>query len=163
MTCGAIYLNSGKIDVKREENIAFDCVAQANSLRMGIVLGGNVHEYTYKLFENSLTNRAILFELLDTPLDITAEALFAPEGVLVNGEKGDVPEILSARLNKVQTFISSIFHNPVVEKIILVTNYDNDLYDLDKAVKISEVASTIMNVYAEGDVFAPTIRLCITA
>ncbi len=162
--CGAIYLNLDKADVKIEENIAFASAEKANALRMGICLGGNVSVRTYELFHKLSAERAILFELVDTPLDNVAEALFAPQGVLVDGKEGDVPESLPVRLKKLQNFLSFLFQNPFVEKVIFLLNYDfGPGYDVEKTLRVGEVATEMLKAYQTEDGFVPAIKLCITA
>ena len=149
--CGVIYVRYQ--DVKKEVELSFEFEKIANSLKIGMKMGGNISTYVYEEYNNKKQGRGILFELTDSPLDNYAEDLFAPETY-------ERIESITVRMNKVQSLLKAILEQEYITKVIMYVNYL--FFDGNEnivTVKSNEFCERIIRMYHESDDPQPTLRL----
>jgi hypothetical protein len=114
---GVVFLNSSNEELK--ENVAYSMIESACRFKMGCLLGENISTEIMESYKPELYNQSIAFELMDTPLDSTADQLFGYETNGLNNED----ESLNHRLTRIENLFKECFESPVVDKVILDINY----------------------------------------
>ncbi len=157
--CGMIYLSTN--NVKEHVELAYYIQQKAIDYKLGCKLGGNVSEDVYNLYEEKLSVKTILFELMDTPLDNYANTIFQPTIDSEDNYEDCFASIMEHNMSKIKEFFHDILENGIIEKIVVDVNY---LFKENKKVidiSIAEFNMNIINQYINNNYFTPDISYCI--
>lgn len=144
-----------RTSVNYEVGLAFHFEKVANQKKIGCKFGGNVSPEVLDSYSKGGKEYAILFELLDTPLDNCAEELFGPDMMTQDADD------LMKRMNNVQNLFEEILEYPQVVEIVLDINYLMGMNEKIVRLKISDFAETVSSLYATNSVFPPVIRVVL--
>lgn len=151
---GVVFLNSSNEELK--ENVAYSMIESACRFKMGCLLGENISTEIMESYKPELDNQSIAFELMDTPLDSTADQLFGYETNGLNNED----ESLNHRLTRIENLFKECFESPVVDKVILDINYLSGYNGSFIEIEVDEFAKVISELYKDK-AYIPIARVLI--
>lgn len=151
--CGKIQLSSiDDIELLELRELAFEWQRFASEQNLGFVLGAYARnaQTIIKADKNSF-----LFEITDAPFEETAESLFSPNGVAINGVAPTYS--LEERMRFIETFLNNLFSDNRVLIITLYVNYIFGGVDAMRCIGMGQFVTTILNDYKEYNGFTPEI------
>jgi hypothetical protein len=151
--CGIMHTNLQNINEVTEYAFNFEKVA--NKLRIGTKQGGNISRYVYDKLINTSNSGDIIYELVDSPLDIHADDLFAL------GSYENI-EPLPDRMDRVQQLFEILLKLEDVAYISLYTNYlftDGD--EEEVCIRAADFCKTMIKMYQQKEAFLPALRFKI--
>ena len=151
---GMICLNDG--DIKSKEKVSLEVVKGACDKKIGCKMGGNVSREIFENYKNEIDKNIVLFELMDTPLDITADELFCYQ-TYDKSEKFT----LTQRLRRVEGFLTEIMKNSIIYKIIVDINYWDGFKEKTIEIKVDKFEKEVASLYIEGSVHIPVVRVIV--
>jgi len=152
---GIIHLNNGQLENKERTSFRVSRIAYEN--RVGCKMGGNVSQEVINNYKEEIGEQIIIFELLDTPLDNTADDLFCYQTYGGAGES-----MLSQRMSKVEKFLKEILEDDVISTITIDINYLEGIREEVIRVKVRDFAKKITSLYIEESIYVPVIRVKIS-
>ena len=152
--CGIIYTNFHEENEEMELAFCFERIA--NNLKIGTKLGGNITKYVFDKYIGERGRKALFFELTDTPIDIHAETLFAP-----NSYKNSEP--LSNRMSRVQDLFETLLSIRNVITITLEVNYlFADGTERETTINAKAFCEVMVQMFHQNEGFPPVARFKIT-
>lgn len=151
---GIIYLNNKEVSYKNK--LSFKVVEYASQYRIGCKLGGNVSNKVIDNYETLFGENILAFELMDTPIDNTADVLFGNE---LYDDSSDNSLIL--RLKRVEGFLEDVLSDREISKLLLDINYYETPVEYNLKIKNSNFTKEIVRLYEKDSVFAPVVKVII--
>ncbi len=148
---GYFCINSSNLKV--QDDISFLIMESACEFRIGCKMGGNISRRAVDNYKSVIDERALMFELMDTPLDNTADELFGNEtyGNNVYEEK------LLQRLSRIQHFFQKCLKNPEIDKIVLDINYLDGFRENYVELRADRFAETVYGLYEKNSIYSPVL------
>jgi len=131
-------------------------VEYASKYRIGCKLGGNVSNKVIDNYETLFGENILAFELMDTPIDNTADVLFGNE---LYDDSSDNSLIL--RLKRVEGFLEDVLSDREISKLLLDINYYETPVEYNLKIKSSNFTKEIVRLYEKDSVFAPVVKVII--
>ena len=142
--CGIVHTN--KHNVLLEVNLSFSIVEIATKYGIGMKMGGNISNLVHEKYASKQKKEGIVFELVDSPLDNTANELFAPE--MYGGQ-----EPLENRMKRVECLLYEILQLNNVTHISLIIGDTFEEEEEEVFIVVSEFRKVITEKYKNNAFF----------
>lgn len=158
---GILVLAESTLQLEKQIELSFLAVEYATKNKIGVKLGGNVHQGYLKKFENILNK--LPFELTDDPLDVNAQCLFAGNGIEIQvaGMRVDSGESLLNRMSRVQSFLNELSARVEINQIILDINIEGEEKFKTLEVHATDFCTKMIALYEQEGNWTPTVRIVI--
>lgn len=155
--CGKIQLDTiDDLELLQLRELAFEWQGYANEHKLGFVLGAYAKNAQTIIEENK---DSFLFEITDAPFEETAETLFCPDGIEIDGTKQ--PCSLEERIRLIELFLNKVFSSKKVLSVTLFVNYMLESADSIQCIGLSQFLSSISNEYKKSNGYTPSVAYTI--
>lgn len=160
---GIIHLNQNCTQVEDKDILAFQLMGLALDEKIGLLLGGNATYAISLTHDVKLTNRLLLFDIIDSPLDNNAECLFIGDNVkvFIGESRIDIGESLNSRMARIQHLINDMLLTDYVNSIELFLNVElGDDYKIIETCSLN-LKDKIILLYNQLDNWTPIVKFII--
>jgi hypothetical protein len=158
--CGYIDFQSNKMEEMDE--LSFYVMSKAIEYRIGCKMGGNISREADSLLDKGETDSAIVFELMETPLDNYANGLCQPSIDIQEEIEADISIKINENMRRLQKFLECILNYQKVNRIVLQFDY---LFENEESncveINVQQFTDFMNQAYEDNDCVVPKLRVNI--